>query len=134
MLVEVSGKRIALSDHFAPLIHGDQATCHVGLALITLGQHPLYCIGLPTVRLEANFRAVSRMGDLVTLSLAVERLGTSSLTLLLRCFDAAGQTRMEVRQVLVTTSLESHRAVDVPADLRAAILRSADAASVSSAS
>jgi len=91
-------------------------------------------IGLPTVRLEADFRAVSRMGDLVTLSLAVERLGTSSLTLLLRCFDAAGQTRMEVRQVLVTTSLESHRAVDVPADLRAAILRSADAASVSSAS
>ena len=38
-------------------------------------------IGLPTVRLEADFRAVSRMGDRVTLGLAVERLGTRSLTL-----------------------------------------------------
>jgi acyl-CoA thioesterase FadM len=28
---------------------------------------------------------------------------------------------MRVRQVLVCTSLDSHRAVDIPADLRAAI-------------
>ena len=46
-------------------------------------------IGLPTVRLEADFRAVSRFGDDVLLSLAVERLGGKSLTLDLRC-TAAG--------------------------------------------
>lgn len=81
-------------------------------------------IGLPTVRLEADFRAVSRFGDDVTLSLAVERLGGRSLTLALRCCAARdGELRMQVRQVIVTTSLESHGAIDVPPDLRAAIER-----------
>ena len=82
-------------------------------------------IGLPTVRLEADFRAVSRMGDQVILGLTVERLGTRSLTLGLHCFDHQGETRMRMQQVLVTTSLESHRAVDIPAALREAILRGA---------
>ncbi|CAN7302146.1 thioesterase family protein [Variovorax paradoxus] len=83
-------------------------------------------IGLPTVRLEADFRAVSRMGDQVMLGLAVERLGSRSMTLALRCFDpASGELRMQMKQVLVTTSLESHRAVEIPQDLRTAILRGA---------
>jgi acyl-CoA thioesterase FadM len=45
-------------------------------------------LGLPTVRVEADFRAVSRLGDRVALSLGVERLGGRSLTLELRCTDA----------------------------------------------
>ena len=81
-------------------------------------------IGLPTVRLEADFTAVSRMGDPVELALEVERLGSRSLTLALRCTGDGGELRMTMRQVLVSTSLESHRAIEIPADLRAAILRS----------
>ncbi|HKX40311.1 MAG TPA: thioesterase family protein [Burkholderiaceae bacterium] len=80
-------------------------------------------VGLPTVRLEADFRAVSHMGDRVVLALAVERLGGRSITLKLRCSGAEGETRMELRQVLVTTSLATHRAIDIPPDLRAAIAR-----------
>ena len=80
-------------------------------------------IGLPTVRLEADFRAVSHMGDRVVLALAVERLGGRSVTLKLRCTGGAGDTRMEMRQVLVTTSLVTHHAIDIPPDLRAAITR-----------
>jgi len=80
-------------------------------------------IGLPTVRLEADFRAVSRFGDDVLLSLAVERLGGRSITLALRCESTDGELRMAVRQVLVTTSLETHQTIDVPADLRGAIER-----------
>jgi 4-hydroxybenzoyl-CoA thioesterase len=83
-------------------------------------------IGLPTVRLEADFRAVSRFGDDVLLSLAVERLGGKSLTLALQCTAAgSGELRMAVRQVIVTTSLETHQAIAVPEDLRAAIQRHA---------
>lgn len=83
-------------------------------------------IGLPTVRLEADFRAVSRFGDDVELSLGVERLGGKSLTLALRCCAAGdGELRMAMRQVIVTTSLETHKAIEVPADLRAAIERQA---------
>lgn len=82
-------------------------------------------IGLPTVRLEAEFRAVSRMGDRVRLQLAVKRLGGRSLTLDLRCMgraaDGGEELRMRVEQVLVTTSLETHRSIEVPADLRSAI-------------
>jgi 4-hydroxybenzoyl-CoA thioesterase len=83
-------------------------------------------VGLPTVRVEADFRAVSHMGDEVTLSLAVARVGARSLTLDLRCEGADGELRMTMRQVLVTTSLLTHRAIDLPADLRAAIAAAAE--------
>jgi 4-hydroxybenzoyl-CoA thioesterase len=68
---------------------------------------------------------VSRFGDDVVLSLAVERLGGKSLTLALRCESAGGELRMAMRQVVVTTSLETHAAIAVPADLREAIARRA---------
>ncbi|RUP25906.1 MAG: acyl-CoA thioesterase [Curvibacter sp.] len=77
--------------------------------------------GLPTVRLEADFRAISRMGDAVTLSLDLERLGDKSLTLTLACTGAEGDLRMQVRQVLVTTSLVTHQAIPVPDLLRRAL-------------
>lgn len=79
-------------------------------------------IGLPTVHLEADFKVVSAMGDWVTLSLDVERLGDSSLTLQLRCVGRDDASlRMTMRQVIVTTSLDTHRAMEIPADMRAAI-------------
>ena len=81
-------------------------------------------IGLPTVRLEADFRAVSRMGDKVLLQLRMERLGSRSITLDSRCTSADGaELRMQMKQVLVTTSLETHQAIEVPADVREAIGR-----------
>lgn len=82
-------------------------------------------IGMPTVKLDVAFRAVSRMGDQVVLGLSVERLGSSSLGLDVRCFAAAdGELRMQMKQLIVTTSLETHRAVPVPEDMRAEILKS----------
>jgi 4-hydroxybenzoyl-CoA thioesterase len=89
-----------------------------------VGYHRLIAeqrVGLPTVRLEADFRAVSRLGDRVILGLSVERLGTRSLTLDLHCFDHQDETRMRMRQVIVTTSLDTHRAIEIPAALREAI-------------
>jgi 4-hydroxybenzoyl-CoA thioesterase len=78
--------------------------------------------GLPTVSLQCEFSAISRMGDAVTLGLSVERLGTKSITLRHGC-RLGDEARMVVRQVIVTTDLDTHRAVDIPADLRAAIMR-----------
>ena len=78
--------------------------------------------GLPTVRLEADFRAVSKMGDRVQLSLTVEKLGSRSITLDSRCTGLEdGELRMQMRQVLVCTSLQTHQAIEVPADMREAI-------------
>jgi 4-hydroxybenzoyl-CoA thioesterase len=77
--------------------------------------------GLPTVRLEADFRAVSRMGDRVRLSLGVAQLGQRSIQLQLACHGLDGELRMQARQVVVCTSLHTHQAIEIPADLRQAI-------------
>jgi 4-hydroxybenzoyl-CoA thioesterase len=76
--------------------------------------------GLPTVRLEVDFTAISRHGDELALSIAVEKLGRSSLTLHHEV-HGAGTLRLRARQVIVCTSLDTHRAVPLPEDLRAAI-------------
>ncbi|MGE0582158.1 MAG: acyl-CoA thioesterase [Steroidobacteraceae bacterium] len=80
-------------------------------------------IGLPSVHIEADFKAISSMGDRVALSLRLEKLGTRSMTLQLACHGAQGDMRVTMRQVIVTTSLDLHRAVEIPPDLRAAIAR-----------
>ena len=82
-------------------------------------------IGLPSVRLEVDFTAVSRMGDDVELALAVERVGRASLTLAHAIAGAGGDVRMRMRQVLVATSLDNHRAMALPEDVRAAIVAQA---------
>ncbi|MBK9244915.1 MAG: acyl-CoA thioesterase [Burkholderiales bacterium] len=82
-------------------------------------------VGLPTVSLQCEFKAVSRMGDDVTLGLQVEAIGNRSLTLRLDCVSGE-ERRVQVRNVIVTTSLETHRAIAVPDDLREAVTRFRD--------
>ena len=77
-------------------------------------------IGLPIVRLECDFRAISRMGDAVSFGLVTERVGGRSLTLALTA-RVADELRVTARQVLVFTDLDTHRAIDLPADVRAAL-------------
>ena len=77
-------------------------------------------VGLPTVRLECEFTAISRMGDLLLQRLAVTRLGRSSLHLRHE-FSGGGHLRMRVHQVLVCTSLETHRPQALPEDVRRAV-------------
>ena len=79
--------------------------------------------GLPTVSLQTDFRAVCRMGEELVLGLQVAQLGTRSFTLALDVRGGGGEERVRVRQVIVCTSLETHRALALPADLRAAIER-----------
>jgi 4-hydroxybenzoyl-CoA thioesterase len=77
--------------------------------------------GLPTVRLEVDFTAVSRHGEVLDQHLVVEKLGRSSLQLRHE-FLGGGALRLRARQVLVCTSLATHRPVALPEDIRAAIL------------
>ena len=77
-------------------------------------------IGTPTVRLECDFRAISRMGEDVSFSLTPERVGGSSLTLAIEA-RRGDELRVGARQVLVFTSLDTHRPVEIPADVRAAL-------------
>ena len=76
--------------------------------------------GLPTVRLEVDFTAITRHGDDVTLTVAVEKLGRSSLVLGIE-LHAGPELRLRVRQVLVCTSLDTHKPQALPDDVRAAL-------------
>lgn len=75
-------------------------------------------VGMPTVHLEADFRSISQMGDDVSLSLGVKKIGSRSLHLHLKCVGHDGVLRMEVQQIIVTTSLITHQAIAVPEFLR----------------
>ncbi len=81
-------------------------------------------LGLPTVRLEVDFTAVSRHGDALAWGITVAKLGHSSLTLLHECHGVDGDTtelRLRARQVMVCTSLLTHKPQALPNDVRAAV-------------
>jgi 4-hydroxybenzoyl-CoA thioesterase len=77
-------------------------------------------IGLPSVRLEVDFTAISRHGELLTQRVSVEKLGRSSLTLQ-HAFLGGAELRLRARQVLVCTSLLTHKPQALPEDVRAAL-------------
>jgi len=79
-------------------------------------------IGLPTVSLQCDFLAPSRMGEQIEFKLRVGRVGKRSLTVEVECVSIDG-IRLRLRQVLVTTSLIDHRAIDITVDVLAAISR-----------
>ena len=74
-------------------------------------------IGLPTVSLNCQFTAVSRMGDELMMGLSVDHIGRSSLRLNVGC-RAGVEARFVMQQVLVTTDLQTHRPIAIPDDLR----------------
>ena len=86
-------------------------------------------IGLPMVKVECEFLAPSHMGDTLTLELTVKRLGGSSIMLGVR--GRVGE-RENVRATLlvVHSSVKELRAVPIPADLRAAMMRFAEPAMI----
>jgi 4-hydroxybenzoyl-CoA thioesterase len=93
----------------------------LGLPLeVLIGQRG---IGMPTAQLDTRFLRVSRHGDRLQQRIRIERLGGGSLKLHIR-FDGDDGARVEFIQVLVCTSLATHRPQPWPDDLRAALQRS----------
>jgi 4-hydroxybenzoyl-CoA thioesterase len=78
-------------------------------------------LGLPTVRLEVDFTAVSRHGEALSFSVALEKLGRSSFAVVTEVHHD-NELRMRVRQVLVCTSLLTHQAQALPDDVRRALM------------
>lgn len=78
-------------------------------------------LGVPTVRIETDFRAASRLEDRLAVDVWVERVGRSSVAfrLVVRGDNGAtpadgGDVRLETRHVLVAVDLSSGRAVRWP--------------------
>ena len=94
-------------------------------SVVPIGYHGLIAtrrIGMPTVRLEVDFKAITRMGDDVVLALEVVRVGSKSYALALSCNGVEGDLRMSAMQTIVTTSLQTHAAIPIPDELRRALI------------
>ena len=86
-------------------------------ARITLQEHH----GVPTVHLEADFRAPARLGERLTFTLTAERIVRASVTFALQA-EAAGTVRMQARLVLAWVTPEG-RAAPWPEAIRGRLTR-----------
>ena len=72
--------------------------------------HQLHLVertSVPTVAIETEFAAVSRLEDRLTLDLAVERFGRSSVTVSIRCRGADDEMRFRSTHTLVAVDMET---------------------------
>jgi 4-hydroxybenzoyl-CoA thioesterase len=77
-------------------------------------------IGFPFVHIECDFKIPSRMGEVIDLTLLVERIGRSSLGVAIVC-HRDGLERLRARMVTAVMSLETRKPVEMPSALRLAI-------------
>ncbi|PWB40533.1 MAG: acyl-CoA thioesterase [Rhodocyclales bacterium] len=78
-------------------------------------------LGFPIVRLECDFVAPSKIGEVITLGLKLERLGKSSMEIAVDCRHAQ-EERLRAKFVLVAMNLDRQRAQPLPEDLRGLML------------
>ena len=80
----------------------------------TITEHRL---GFPIVKLECDFVAPSKIGEIITLGLKLERLGKSSMEIAVDCRHQR-EERLRARFILVAMDLDRQRAQPLPDDLR----------------
>lgn len=78
-------------------------------------------LGFPIVKLECDFVAPSKIGEVITLGLKLERLGKSSMEIAVDCRHAQ-EERLRAKFVLVAMNLDRQRAQPLPEDLRGLML------------
>ena len=74
--------------------------------------------GLPTVHLEVNFNAPSRLGEVLTANLWVRNIGTSSIGADISLVGPDQVDRVRGKVVLVLTDRRNHKSFPIPDDLR----------------
>ena len=73
--------------------------------------------GFPFVHIDCDFKIPSRMGDVIDLTLLVERVGRSSLGIAIVC-HLDGLERLRAHMVTAMMSLETRQPVPLPQALR----------------
>jgi 4-hydroxybenzoyl-CoA thioesterase len=73
--------------------------------------------GFPFVHLDCDFKIPSRMGEAINLTLLIERVGRSSLTMCIVC-HLDGLERLRAHMVTAMMSLETRKPVPLPPALR----------------
>ena len=75
-------------------------------------------MGLPMVNVVCDFIKPSKIGEIITLTLKIERIGNSSLKLNVSALYK-DEVRSAAHLTVCVNSLETGRAVPIPDDLRA---------------
>lgn len=75
-------------------------------------------IGTPTLRLDLTFERPGFHGDVMTFAIRLVAMGGSSMDLE-HTVSANGETLWSARHRLVATSLETHRSIQWPDEIRA---------------
>lgn len=96
--------------------------CAHGIGVSYRELHGTHGLGLPAVRLEVDYLAPSTCGDVLNFTLAVARIGRSSMTLDVRA-RADGSDRLRARLTVVLASLADLRAVPIEGEWRARFMR-----------
>jgi 4-hydroxybenzoyl-CoA thioesterase len=79
-------------------------------------------VGLPAVKLEAEFHAPLRYGDVVAIETTVAKVGNKSAVFVYRMRRKRdGELAAELRHTVVTTDLDRLQSCAMPADVRAAL-------------
>jgi 4-hydroxybenzoyl-CoA thioesterase len=86
----------------------------VDYSALILNQH----FGFPFVHIETDFKLPSRMGEHLDLTLLLQRVGRSSLSIVI-VGHLAGIERLRARMVTSMVSIETQRAIELPPALRA---------------
>lgn len=97
----------AVEDWFAQELGLDFATMHLTRQL-----------GVPTVKLDVEFKKPSRLGDTLVITITPVRLGYSSCAIRID-FTCEGENCLSTDIVLVCMDLTSHRATSWPDEVRA---------------
>jgi len=78
-------------------------------------------IGVPAGRVECEFLAPSRIGETLTFSLRLARIGSSSLTMKIDCRKGS-EARARAAITVILAQLEGPKALPIPDDLRRKML------------
>ncbi len=89
-----------------------------GYASLVVDRH----IGLPSVRVEADFVSPLRFGDVARIEVTVEHIGRTSCTFRYAMTNAkSGVHVARIRQVVVLSDLRELKKVAIPDDVRAVL-------------
>jgi 4-hydroxybenzoyl-CoA thioesterase len=78
-------------------------------------------IGLGYKSVDTDFFKPGFMGDRLSLTVLIEHIGRTSIIFTIHCVREIEEI-MRCRLVMVTTSLNTHNAINIPADLRDALV------------
>jgi 4-hydroxybenzoyl-CoA thioesterase len=95
---------------------------NAGLGINYAWFHQERRLGTPMAHIECDFLAPSRIGETLTLSLAVKRIGRTSLTLAVEG-RADVEPRLRATLVVVLASMDTHRPVPIEGELRTELER-----------